>query len=203
MQLRDLIFWKQHDVGSGNGTKDQSTETEQTSNVISMLPETPIDSSIGLSDPPPIYDPSYITIKTKPIPKGPMAAKELTEFFSKNFINCGRYAGATQRTQEAREYGLAALISEFQNIIETVIDEKRSKVDYLRHVAAQTNGASDIVSTQLHLSQEKLQRDILILKEQFDLSVDKKGWILSAINEFRIGFDRGLRDAVDAELLGI
>jgi hypothetical protein len=43
----------------------------------------------------------------------------------------------------------------------------------------------------------------LVLKEQLKLSIERKGWILAALNEFRIGFDRGLRDAVDAELLGL
>jgi hypothetical protein len=94
-------------------------------------------------------------------------------------------------------------MSQFQNAISLVINEKRSKLDNLLNVAAQSDGVSDIVSTQLHLAQQKLERDISILREQMELSEQRRGWILSALNEYRIGFDRGLREAVDAELLGL
>ena len=202
MQLKNLKFWKQPEVEIAV-SDSRGAQGEQNSNVIDMPLETPLDSPAGLSGVLPMSDSMYLNLKTKPIPRGPMAAKELTEFFSKNFINCGRYAGATQKTQEAREQGLSAVISQFQNVIELVIDEKRSKLDSLLNQSAQTEGVSDIVSTQLHLAQEKLDRDILVLEEQFKLSIERKGWILAALNEFRIGFDRGLRDAVDAELLGL
>jgi hypothetical protein len=202
MQLKNLKFWKQPEVEIAVADS-RGTQGEQNSNVIDMPLETPLDSPAGLSGVLPMSDSMYLNLKAKPIPRGPMAAKELTEFFSKNFINCGRYAGATQKTQEAREQGLSAVISQFQNVIELVIDEKRSKLDSLLNQSAQTEGVSDIVSTQLHLAQEKLDRDILVLEEQFKLSIERKGWILAALNEFRIGFDRGLRDAVDAELLGL
>jgi hypothetical protein len=202
MQLRNLKFWKQPEVEVAM-SDSRGVQNEQNSNVIDMPLETPLDSPAGLTGVLPMSDSMYLNLKQKPIPRGPMAAKELTEFLSKNFINCGRYAGATQKTQEAREQGLSAVISQFQNVIELVIDEKRSKLDSLLNQSAQTEGVSDIVSTQLHLAQEKLDRDILVLKEQLKLSIERKGWILAALNEFRIGFDRGLRDAVDAELLGL
>ena len=35
------------------------------------------------------------------------------------------------------------------------------------------------------------------------LSEERKGWVLSALNEYRIGFDRGLREAIDAVILGL
>jgi hypothetical protein len=202
MQLRNLKFWKQPEVELA--ASDSNThQTEKTSNIINIPLETPLDSPAGLSGVLPMSDSMYLNLKTKPLPKGPMAAKELTEFFSKNFVNCGRYAGVTQKTQDAREQGLSAVISQFQNVIELVIDEKRSKLDSLLNQSAQTKGVSDIVSTQLHLAREKLDRDILVLKEQFELSRERKGWILAALNEFRIGFDRGLSDAINAELLGL
>lgn len=202
MQLKSLLFWRRPEVNPEKQGHHPVT-AEKSSNVIDWPLKTPLDSPVGLSGVLPASDSMYLNIKTKPLPKGPMGAKEITEFFSKNFINCGRYAGATQKTQEAREQGLIALISQFQNAIELVIDEKRSRLDRLINEIAQTDGTSDIVSRQLHLALEKLQRDISILTEQFDLSGDRKGWILAALNEFRIGFDRGLRDAIDAELLGL
>jgi hypothetical protein len=202
MQLRNLKFWKQPEVEL-TASDSNTHQREKTSNVIDIPLETPLDSPAGLSGVLPMSDSMYLNLKTKPLPKGPMAAKELTEFFSKNFINCGRYAGVTQQTQEAREQGLSAVISQFQNVIELVIDEKRSKLDSLLNQSAQTEGVSDIVSTQLHLAREKLDRDVLVLKEQFELSRERKGWVLAALNEFRIGFDRGLRDAINAELLGL
>jgi hypothetical protein len=53
------------------------------------------------------------------------------------------------------------------------------------------------------LRREKYNRDLLTLKDQWNLAEEQKGWVLSALNEYRIGFDRGLREAIDAEILGL
>jgi hypothetical protein len=34
------------------------------------------------------------------------------------------------------------------------------------------------------------------------LAEQRKGWVLDALNRYRLGFDRGVRDALEYELLG-
>jgi len=206
MQLGNLKFWqwdKKDQVEQTASNSSAPVESAVDSTVVRLPLETPLDSPTGMSGMLPTSDSMYINVRTKPAQSGPMTAQPLTEFFARNFVTYGRYAGATQRTNEALALGMAAVISHFQNAISLAINEKQSKLDNLLNVAAQSEGVSDIVSTQLHLAQQKLARDISILREQMELSEQRRGWILSALNEYRIGFDRGLREAVDAELLGL
>jgi hypothetical protein len=204
MQLRNLKFWQRdQEKSTASVTEPRVSEEVIAQNVVKMPLETPLDNPTGISGVLPTSDTMYINVQAKPVPSGPMTAGPINEFFSRNFVNHGRYAGATQRSSEALALGMAAVMSQFQNAISLVISEKRSKLDNLQNVAAQSEGVSDIVSTQLHLAREKLERDISILREQLELADQRRGWILSALNEYRIGFDRGLREAVDAELLGL
>lgn len=207
MQLGNLKFWQWDKKEQEEEQTALNTlvpvEPAVDSTVVKLPLETPLDNPTGMSGMLPTSDSMYINIRAKPAQTGPMTAEPITEFFTRNFVNYGRYAGATQRTHEAQALGLAAVMSQFQNAISLVINEKRSKLDNLLNVAAQSEGVSDIVSTQLHLAQQKLDRDIAILREQMELSGERRGWILSALNEYRIGFDRGLREAVNAELLGL
>jgi hypothetical protein len=204
MQLSNLKFW-QRDLEQNSASVIPPVVSEEVpnQNVAETRLETPLDNPTGISGVLPTSDTMYINIRARPVSSGPMTAAPINEFFSRNFVNYGRYAGATQRSNEALALGLAAVMSQFQNAISLVISEKRSKLDNLHNVAAQSEGVSDIVSTQLHLAREKLERDISVLREQLELADQRRGWILSALNEYRIGFDRGLREAVDAEILGL
>ena len=56
---------------------------------------------------------------------------------------------------------------------------------------------------QLRLACTRLERDIGTLVAQRELALEGKGWILSALNEYQIGFGKGMRAAIDAELLGL
>jgi hypothetical protein len=98
---------------------------------------------------------------------------------------------------------LAGLVAQFQNAIFTVMDETQAKIDSLRKTELQTEGITGNYSGQLKLACTRLERDLLTLSEQIGLSDQRKGWVLAALNEYQIGFDRGLREAIDAELLGL
>jgi hypothetical protein len=41
------------------------------------------------------------------------------------------------------------------------------------------------------------------LQTQIDLAEQGKGWVLAALNEYQIGYSKGLREAIDAEVLGL
>jgi hypothetical protein len=125
------------------------------------------------------------------------------QFFSQNFINQGRYTGSLQKSQESLEQGLEGVIAQFQNTISIVMDEIQAKIDSLRKVEIQSEGVSGPYAGQLKLVCERLNRDLFTLNEQLVLSEERRGWVLAALNEYHIGFDRGLREAIDAELLGL
>ena len=73
----------------------------------------------------------------------------------------------------------------------------------LKNIEAQTDGLSSSLKNQLELKRDKFLSELSLLEEQMSLSEERKGWVLSALNEYRIGFDRGLREAIEAEILGL
>lgn len=203
MQIRSLKFWQSQQESDTTDKKLVSTNTVNDQTVVKLPLESPLDSPTGLSGVVPASDTMYVSLRTRSIPTGLMSAEAMTAFFGQNFVTQGRYAGATQRTNDALELGINSVTSQFQNVVSLLISEKRAKLDNLLNVAAQSGSVSEIVSNQLDLARQKLERDISMLREQVELSEKRRGWILSSLNEYRIGFDRGLREAIDAELLGL
>lgn len=132
-----------------------------------------------------------------------MAAPQLKAFFSNNFLELGRYHGSNHKTQEALEQGKAMVVSWFQNAVAAIIDEKQAKVDSLRNVELQTEGVCSTASEQLRLACRRLERDIATLQNQSELATYVKGWVLAPVNEYKIGFGKGILDAIEAELLSL
>jgi hypothetical protein len=193
MQLKRLMPWKHE--GSERADLEAVPGLEEKNEVVSDLNvpnENPLDRPVGL-----------VGIRSNDSPKGPMASLPVSQFFSQNFINRGRYTGSIQKSQDSLEQGLEAVIAQFQNTISIVMDEVQAKIDTLRKLEIQSDGVSGPYSGQLKVVCERLERDLSTLNEQLELSKERKGWVLAALNEYRIGFDRGLREAIDAELLGL
>ena len=57
------------------------------------------------------------------------------------------------------------------------------------------------MSAQLRLACDHLQRDIRLLHEQVDAAATGKGWILEPLQRYHIGFTKGLREALEFELI--
>ena len=206
MKISNFRFWPRSATGEVSSTDEDKVialhSVENQEEIESRI-DSPLDMPAGISGIFPLSGTGYIDPKPSQHPKGLLHAAPIAEFFSRNFVTSGRYAGATQGTVEARDQGTATVIAQFQSALHAVIDEKRSVLAKIKDFAAQSNGVSDVVSTRLHLAIEKLERDLLELNQQLALAEGHRGWILSALNEYRLGFDRGLREAVDAELIGL
>ncbi len=193
MQLKKLVPWKHEAIEQTEfEAPSQKEENNEVVNVMRMPHENPLDQPVGL-----------VGIRGKESPKGPMASFPVNQFFSQNFINQGRYTGSLQKSKESLEQGLEAVMAQFQNTISVVMDEVQAKIDSLRKLEIQSDGVSGPYSQQLKSVCVRLERDLSTLNEQLELSGERKGWVLAALNEYRIGFDRGLREAIDAELLGL
>ena len=204
MQLRKLKFWGQSpSVDQSLGEKESTESHEKSENVVSINNENPLNAPVGWSDKVPLSDSSYVKIRHYTVKCGPMSCEEVSQFFSRNFVNCGRYTGSMERTQDSLELGLKTIIAQFQNVLAVVIGRRQSMIHDLRNIEAQTDGLLSSLKNQLELKRDKFLKELSILEEQMSLSEERKGWVLSALNEYRIGFDRGLREAIDAEILGL
>ena len=133
--------------------------------------------------------------------KGLMNSPELEAFFQDNHFGLGRHNGANYRSQEAFELGKHSLTSRFHNVLEDLIARRQEKLHKMQLEVIAIEGISKTMSMQLQLACEQLQTDISTLQKQIELSNRQQGWILDALNRYHIGFSKGLREALDFELL--
>lgn len=204
MKLSNLKFWHSEPSASDTAPVDPALAKPAFSNVIQLPVGSPLDKPVGLSDETNTALDQEPTDQTESkAPAGPMAATQIKHFFSQNFYGLGRHNGSHFKTQEAYLNGKSSLITRFQNTLELVVDEKQARVDRLKNVELQTDGISETVTAQLHLACKRLERDIETLKSQIEQAALGKGWILAALNAYQIGFGKGVREAIDAELLDL
>ncbi len=194
MKLRKFKFWGDQKVSEV--VSPAAAQSDTMNNVVQLPVSNALDKPMGL-------DGSELVLPQAKNPIGPMSAEEIKVFFGIDYKAQGRHAGAIYKTNEALEHGKLVLIAHFQNAVSQVIDQKQAKVDGLKSMEIQTSGVSEVVTSQLRLACTRLERDVDALVAQRELATEGKGWILSALNEYRIGFGRGMRAAIDAELLGL
>ncbi len=213
MNLRKMMFW--------NTDATQSTPTavpaplatpgaapDALSNVIQMPKRSPLDEPAGLA-PATAQPEEWAAGPTPPVaaapagqPQGLLETPELKAFFAENFFGLGRHNGSFYRTQEAMEQGKQGLISRFQNTLAFLVEQRQAKVDRFIDMQLQTEGVCSTVTAQLGLARTRYERDMNQLREQMALAESGKGWVLEALNRYQIGFGKGLREAIDFELLG-
>lgn len=205
MRFNNLKFWSSSQAD--NSTTDfPQTDSDHKAlhNVVPLSLGTSLDNPAGLVDPVVTpANPSDQPVQKEVSPQGPMAAPQLKVFFANNFLGIGRHNGSNYKTQEALEQGKAMVVARFQNAVAAVIDQKQAKVDSLRNVELQTEGVCSTASGQLRLACRRLERDIATLQNQIELATQGKGWVLASLNEYQIGFGKGMREAIEAELLGL
>lgn len=182
--------------GTQENNHQEISSTDPISKMRQLAPGTPLDVPAGLA-------PQQSNVAPEAMrPRALMEAPELQVFFSDIHFGLGRHNGAQYKTQDALELGRQTLIYKFQNTLELLMAQRQAKVDALRNMTLQTQGLCGTITGQLNLACERLERDIATLGAQYELAAAGKGWVLKALNEYQIGFGKGLRDAVDMELLG-
>lgn len=51
------------------------------------------------------------------------------------------------------------------------------------------------------MTSKQLEAEMALLGEQVQLAAERKGWVLDAVNRYRLGFDRGMHKALEFKLL--
>lgn len=203
MSLRNFSMKTAPDVQPEPAASFAPHAADAVDNVVRLPVDTPIARPAGLNAD---HTDTVQTKASAPTPKEPeglMATPAVVTFFGQNFFGFGRYDGARYKSQEAQTQGRAALVSAFQNALSGVMCQKQLKVDGLRNMELQTEGLCPIATRQLRLACERLEREMADLQMQIDLAAQGKGWVLAALNEYQVGFGKGLREAIDAAVLGL
>ncbi|WP_119157594.1 hypothetical protein [Caldimonas tepidiphila] len=135
-------------------------------------------------------------------PHGMPDAPELIAFFNGSHLGLGRHDGSHYRTQEARETGREALIARFMNLLDGVAARRQAEWDRLQDALLQTEGVCPVTTRRLRLAASIKEREIALLREQSERAAQGQGWVLEALTSYQIGFAKGLREALEFELLG-
>jgi hypothetical protein len=206
MNLRKMLFWNTSPAAAADDPVTTpalapAQVADALSNVIQLPARSPLDLPAGLET----ADMQAVSPKSASNasqPGGLMDSFELKAFFAENFFGLGRHNGSTYRTQEALLQGKQGIVSHYQNTLVTLIEQRQAKIDRLLNMQLQTESLCATTAAQLDLAQSRLKRDIFVLREQIAQAENGKGWILDALNRYQIGFGKGLREAIDFELLG-
>lgn len=197
MNLLRKLFTN-HDAAFDNSTeevaaapaKDREQQMPQT-NVI-QLPTPEAQANLA---------PEVQQIPMQPKVNGLIGSELVKAFFDQNHFGLGRHNGANYRTLDAMEFGREGRIAEFRNAIRGTVEQTQAKIDRLTSTQIEAQGVCKATSARLALAISQHERDLKVLKEQSELAADGKGWVLEALNRYQAGFVKGVREAVEAELI--
>ena len=213
MNLRKVMFWKQPEAAVAPAPVVDSSSSLHiaAAPVAAQAGSHPWSDAkvIPLHRPAPIAGPSEMPIAdefaqapAQPIRvTGLMNAPELETFFKTNQFGFGRHHGSHYRTHEAMDRGLLAVVTSFQNIVSDLAERRQARVNKLQQSRQEVATLSPTMADTLRIACDQVQREISVLHEQHALAEQRKGWVLDALNRYQLGFDRGVRDAIDFELL--
>ena len=150
-------------------------------------------------------DPNMNIMSVQPpaLSKGLMYESELVAIFARNYFGFGRENGAILKNMEALQLGRAEIITNFVNCCSAVLERKHSKINKLQSEIIAIEGMSSSTRKRLELACIHLERETSQLEAQISLAEEGKGWVLDALNRYQMGFQRGMREAVEFELMSI
>lgn len=126
---------------------------------------------------------------------------ELVAYFREKYFTYGYHTGVRFRSAEALELGRQEHIAMFQNIIVRLIQRKTTKIARLQHELIGIEAISAVTSAQLKRACLHLEQEITALTEQHTLSGEGKGWVRQALVPYEAGFAKGVRTAIDFDVL--
>jgi len=209
MNLRNLFFKNPADVAAPRLGVRAITNS---GNIAEPGPgDVPIESNV-VTFPltPGYYDAGANT--AQPLPNQPLTPNqarhnslidtpELSAYFRVRYFEYGYHTGVRCRSSEALELGRQEHVAVFQNIIAQLVQRKKAKIARLQHELLGIETISAVMSAQLKLACAHLDQEIAALAEQHDLSSQGKGWIRQALAPFEAGFAKGMRTAIDFDVL--
>lgn len=169
---------------------------EAPSNVVQL--ETSIIAPVGLNS---RLEEDQLEQSPPPQSRGLLDAPELRAFFTETHFGHGRHNGSNYRTQKSLELGQRALVSKFQNVLSELIERRQTKSERLTDKLLETEGICSTTTGRLREACTRLKREMAVLQEQSSYADERKGWVLEALNLYQIGFGKGMREAIEFELL--
>lgn len=128
---------------------------------------------------------------------GYLDCPEIKGFLSQGFFGYGRHNGVRYPTKHALESGKAALIANFSNQLDSLIEKSHTKRDALELQRIDVAGVCPDVAARIDVAIRQIDRGIKLLESQKAEAAQERGWIAGPLRDYEAGFTRGARDAVD------
>ena len=195
MNLAKLKFWKgTPEAVPPPGQPDaQTTAVSQPSNVL-MFPR----ADLALPDE---DAESRGAPQRAKAPVGLLDEPRIAEFFAREYFKCGFHAGCRYISSDAMERGRQEHIARFQVAMTRVAEEKRSQIANFDRLQIGVEAQSTVVGRQIQIARSHLERQLEELERQASLAASGDGWVRQALHEYEAGFFKGMRTAVDYQLL--
>lgn len=202
MNLKKLLSWttprhQQHEAVAQSIPAVSEPNPTEPENKVVYLNSNPNNGGFGFG--PKMDDATSVQAST--IPTVLMYESELLAFFAQNYFGLGRHNGMVLKSMEALELGRAEVISKFQNSCSAILERKHSRRNKLQSEIIAIEGVSVPTSKRLELACAHLEREISLLEGQANLAAEGKGWVLEALNRYQMGFQKGVREAIEFELM--
>jgi len=125
----------------------------------------------------------------------------ISAFLCKDYMKMGFHDGYLYPNGELMEANIKKLRSDFRMAVDQVIDEKRSAINELKLHQINTRGISERLEEELSQKAQELGNLIHELDTQKILSVENEGLISGSLNDYRIGFIKGVEQYRQEKLL--
>jgi len=204
MRLFKSIFFKANErvVAAPYGEPPRPRSRPAPDNVVDFLPHiNPHFAASGLSAAPDSAQADTTPGRASTGRAGLLDAPQLLQFFKDDHLAQGTHDGATYRSREALEQGRHGLIAGFQKLLESLVERRIAEHFRLQDSLLETEGLDRGVERRLQLACERVEREIGVLRSEILAAADGKGWVLEALNQYQIGFLRGVKTAVEFQLM--
>ena len=200
MNLKKLKWWPSNqenmpvDANNPLNPEDEREEADK-GKVVSLFTGNPIDNPAGL------ISPNEFWSRKRPELRGLLDGPEIKGFLEKNHAASGRYQGSVYGTQESLKLGTAKLVSEFQNTLEELKERRKVEHQRLHMKLLETQGVASGTNEMLEFAKATVSQELDLLESQIAAAEAGKGWIEEALNCYKLGFNRGIREAIEFDLI--
>ena len=126
----------------------------------------------------------------------------LLQFLDQDFFNSGYQDGYHYHSQEMIANRIKQIKAEFRNVIDKVIENKRTKLTEFRCQGLDVEEVSDRLRKKIQLHIDSISASLDRLEKEKELSVSEEGLIMSPLHQFRNGFIRGLELYHEEKIIG-
>ncbi len=187
MKILEMLF------GSRAKTKNAESKTSE-------LDASIIESNSADSPPFDLFVDSEIPLNEQS--KRNLSLKSgISIYLDRNYHSFGINDGYEYHSNETLETGKKKIRSEFQLIIDQMVQEKSEQRLQLRMMVVKVEKISEETRRNLDLTIEELNTSISLLQKQKELSAVNEGWVMKAIHNYHLGFVQGLNDYLAGENL--